>query len=312
MICRNCGRNVPDNFRFCDGCGAPMGTSDAGSRTNAQQVNSQQAGGYRQANPQQTAGDYRQVNSQQGSGYRQAGDYQQTNTRQGYGQQSYGRQAQGQQAYGQQAYGTAAPAPKPAVSKRAKVTTRWPAVTGVMGILYFLFYILTVVFWITYYADMGIPAQAYLVSNLIYIILASAVPVLFLVHTKKLAFLTAIPMVLLFILGTINMFGNLSMIGDGGAFFNLYNLWLPQAISTLLVIFYVIQMFVRPANAALSVLYLIISIILLLYSGGAVLTKLVQASYLTEIYLLSDVFTFIASIFSTVAYCIAMFSSRKR
>ena len=213
--------------------------------------------------------------------------------------------------YQQPAYsGGYAPAP---VSSRAKVTTKWPTVCGVMGVLYVFFFIISMVLMILYYKDMGYPDSvitSIMTSQIITLVLAIAVPVLFFVHTKKLAFLTAIPMFLVFILNLIGQVSVLNQIGGVYGSLFLTNV-VPLIFSFILLVFYVIQMIVRSQSAALSVLYLIFAIIAVLYSLIISVISLIEG-YSPGYILGSNLVNVIASIFLTVAYIVAMFSSRKR
>ena len=270
MFCRNCGNQISDGAKFCSVCGAP-----------AQPV------------PQTRA-------------------------------------AAPNNYYQQPAYsGGYAPAP---VSSRAKVTTKWPTVCGVMGVLYVFFFIISMVLMIFYFKDMGIPGSvipSIMRAQIITLILAIAVPVLFFVHTKKQAFLTAIPMVLMFIINLITLITLLTQNGGlygspspaneiySSVYTTLFGLSIslfltnviPLFFSFILLVFYVIQMIVRPQGAALPVLYLIFTIILVLYFLITFVLGLVEG--LGGYILASNLVKVIASIFLAVAYIVAMYSSRK-
>ncbi len=202
-----------------------------------------------------------------------------------------------------------APAPAPS---RALVTTKWPAVCGVMGVLYVVFAIFNTVLMFLYYRDQMISDSAIgsvMLSQIIVLILAIAVPVLFFVHTKKLAFLTAIPMVIIFIIDLIGQINVLSHIGFVNELI-LTNV-IPLILSFILMVFYVIQMFVRSRSAALPVLYLIFSIIYVLYRLVIVVVGLVDG-YPTRFLTPANLASVIGEIFLAIAYIVAMFSSKKR
>ena len=207
----------------------------------------------------------------------------------------------GSQVY-QQPY--AAPYAAPA-GKR--VTSKWPVSTGVMGILYFVFTLVSFVPYLMYYVEViDYPEAFFTPYRIIHLLLAIAVPVLFFIHTKKVAFVTAIPMFLMLVMDMINFFGNVRY---------YYRELLAEQIVLVglffvLVAFYVIQMIVRPRSAALPVLYLIFGIIYLIIT--AVIRALSIGGGYEVYWSIGSIISWFAEIFSTVAYIIAMFSSRKR
>ena len=134
---------------------------------------------------------------------------------------------------------------------------------------------------------------------------------LFFVHTRKLAFLTAIPMVISLVMHGISLF---SSWGNMDSTVQLRSL-LSFVPGLILVVLYVIQMFVRPRNPALSIIYLILAILNLLQSAGLLVVDVLNDYayvYPSEYFLMSNVLGIVASIFLTIAYCKAMFVSRKK
>lgn len=210
--------------------------------------------------------------------------------------------------YQQPAYTYASYQTQPAHKLEAQ-KSRWPASCGVMGVLALVFYLISMIPLFFYFRDdlyMSL-VEFWNVQRIIGILLAIAVPVLFFVHTKKLAFLTAIPMVINLIILGINTFSNLRyadamMLGEDILTFGF---------EFILVVLYVIQMCVRPHNPAMPIIYLILSILELLMMGIFVLINAVEY-YAPELVTLYSVAGYISSIFLTIAYCIAMFASRKK
>ena len=173
---------------------------------------------------------------------------------------------------------------------------RWPAVCGVMGILAFA----ALMFNIMYPFDLNDIRIS--IWTAIDILLAIAVPVLFLIHTRKIPILTAIPMILTFIVDIMFYFIYYSrefeiIIGES---------WfiVPRLFSLSVIILYVIQMLTRMRNPVLAILCIILSVsyltYLLIYSlsyGGP------------NIYTLLN---FLQNLFLSVAYIVAMFKAKKR
>ena len=204
----------------------------------------------------------------------------------------------------QQPYATAYAAPA-----NKKVTSKWPASTGIMGILYFIFTLVSLVPYLLYYVEVIDYPSAFLnIYRIIHILLVIAVPVLFFVHTKKAAFVTAIPMFVMLVMDLISFFGNVRY---------YYSDILLREIAMLfpyfiLVVLYVIQMFVRSRSAAMPVVYLIIAI---LYMIASLVLRLIGFSnmiYSDSYFAIGNLISWFAGIFAYIAYIIAMFSSRKR
>lgn len=188
--------------------------------------------------------------------------------------------------------------------------TRWPAVIGVMGIFYLLFIVLQFLCVAIYYRTEDVPFN--MLGQWVFpVFLVSLVPLLFFVHTKRLAFLTAIPM---FALAVIDAIRTLSEIGMWGTSEFMVTSLVPTVFSVVLLILYVIQMFARPHSPALSILFLICFILYLLFLGGALLVSYVSAPAVSFnlASFLSSLFGFIGLLFSAIAYTIAMFRSRKQ
>ncbi len=205
----------------------------------------------------------------------------------------------------QQPYAAAYAAPA-----NKKVTSKWPASTGIMGILYFVFTLVSLVPYCLYYLDIYGNAGAFFsVYRIIHVLLVIAVPVLFFVHTKKVAFLTAIPMFIMLVMDMISFFGNIRY---------YYSTTIIQELATLvpyfiLVVLYVIQMFVRSRSAAMPVIFLILAILYILFSLVIRLYVFGTADFNTYSYFgIGNLIGWFAEIFAFVAYIIAMFSSRKR
>ena len=276
MFCTNCGNQIPDGAKFCTACGAPVEQPTPMSQSNQAEAVYEQAP-VRAAAP---------VRASQQPNYQQP-------------------QQQQPQAY--QVASQAVPAYTPTATK-AKSATKWPVSTGVMGILHLLFYLVAQIPMYIYYDQMGIPSAMLSWSRIIYIIVAFAVPVLFFVHTKKIAILTAIPMIVVLIMEGISTFSNFRYMGSSDMVYSMLT-FIPMLILTVL---YVIQMLVRSRSAALPVIYLIFAIITI------VLTFIINiryfasyTSYMTYIAITMLVIWF-ADLFAYVAYMIAMFSSRKK
>ena len=205
----------------------------------------------------------------------------------------------------QQPYTTAYAAPA-----NKKVTSKWPASTGIMGILYFIFTVVSLVPYLLYYVEVIDYPSAFLnVYRIIHILLVIAVPVLFFVHTKKAAFVTAIPMFIMLVMDLISFLGNMRYSYSSIVFRDLSML----VTTFVLVALYVIQMFVRSRSAAMPVVYLILAILYLVVSCIFRLLGIRDINYDTYIYFgIGSLISWFAEIFAHIAYIIAMFSSRKR
>ena len=192
---------------------------------------------------------------------------------------------------------------------KAKQTTRWPVSTGIMGILHLLFYLVAMIPRFIYYQDMGVPAAMLNWSSIIYVLLAFAVPVLFFVHTKKIAILTAIPMIVTLILEGISTFTTFRYMGS----YSIMTSLLTFAPMFILTVLYVIQMLARPHSAALPIIYLIFAIvaIVLTFISNFRYFRYEYDSYMVY-FAISLLVIWFSDIFAYVAYIIAMFSSRKR
>ena len=189
--------------------------------------------------------------------------------------------------------------------------TRWPAVIGILGIFYLVFVVLQFLCIASVYRAEGIPLSA-LTIWFIQLFVVSLVPVLFFVHTKKLAFLTAIPMFVLTVIDVADVLSNriLWEIPE-----NVIRIVIPAFVSVILFILYLIQMIVRPRSSALSVVFLILFVLDLIYLGILLISSVVVAlsGYQTNpANTFSSVFGLIGLLFSAIAYIIAMFRSRKK
>ena len=164
--------------------------------------------------------------------------------------------------------------------------------------------------YLLYYVEVVDYPRAFLnVYRIIHILLVIAVPVLFFVHTKKVAFVTAIPMFIMLVMDLISFFGNVRYYYSDILLREIVML-LPYFI---LVVLYVIQMFVRPRSVALPVIYLILAVLYLIFSCIFRLLGIRDINYDTYIYFgIGSLISWFAEIFAYIAYIIAMFSSRKR
>ena len=193
---------------------------------------------------------------------------------------------------------------------KAGKLTKWPVSTGIMGILHFLLYLGAQIPIFIYFSRMGTPELIFNWSRIIYVICARAVPILFFVHTKKIAILTAIPMVVILVLEGISFFSSLRYLSS----YDIVNNMLTFVPMFILTVLYVIQMAARPRSAALPVIYLIFAIIGIVLSFVASINLFRSSGIGTYTgYLAGSVFfIWVADIFAHVAYIIAMFSSRKK
>ncbi len=205
----------------------------------------------------------------------------------------------------QQPYTTAYAAPA-----NKKVTSKWPVSTGIMGILYFIFMLVSLVPYLLYYVEVIDYPSAFLNAyRIIRILLVIAVPVLFFVHTKKAAFVTAIPMFVMLVMDLISFLGNMRYSYSAIVLRDLSML----VTTFVLVVLYVIQMLVRSRSAAMPVIYLIIAILYLVVSCIFRLLGIRDINYDTYLYFgIGSLIAWFAEIFAYIAYIIAMFSSRKR
>lgn len=193
-----------------------------------------------------------------------------------------------------------------------KGDTRWPPRIGVMGIFYFIFYLFWVVaeilgfYTLTEGNVLSIPA-----ADIIGPLLVSLVPLVYFLHTKKLAFLTAIPMVAITVFEIVNALNSLNYMVP--TYFGLRVF--PAFFSIILVVLYIVQMIVRPYSSALSVIYLVISIIGRVITGIFISVVMVEAITATDnysiVFAIGEIFYYIASVFAMVGYSMAMFSARK-
>ncbi len=282
MFCQQCGSQIPDDSKFCTSCGAPTPIAKSADFAAEPVTPPAERIAETQAIPTPVPV-YPQENMAQPQNY-----------------------AQPAPAYQQPAYNAGAMQAQP---QKKKWHTRWPASTGVMGVIFLVFFLASLVALYMYFReDIYMPLGTFFgVRRIIDILLAVAVPVLFFVHTKKLAFLTAIPMVIQLILTGINVFSNMGYTDDLllGMDIILF------AFEFILVILYVIQMCVRAHNPAMPIIYLILSILELLAAAVFVVVSIAEY-YRPDMMIAYSIFNYIASIFLTAAYCIAMFSSRKR
>ena len=186
---------------------------------------------------------------------------------------------------------------------------RWPVVIGIIGILYLLFVILQFISIAMYYQYEGIPLER-LNKWYFELILVFLVPVLFFIHTKRLAFLTAIPLVILTVLDAIY-----SLPGEGmwGTPEYTVTSLIPTLFSVVLMILYVVQMFARPKSPALSIVFLVLSVLDLGFLALVLVLTFFSpvTGYVSPASFFASLFGYIGLIFSLIAYTIAMFRSRK-
>ena len=289
MFCTKCGNEIPDDAKFCVLCGNPVIKADGGQLRVQNEAPSQPASSYQQSNTyQQPAQNFRQD---------------------GYIHEPYGAPATEvyqKPVYRQPEYVYA----QSDQTVPAKRTTKWPASCGVFGVLFFLFFAASIIPMLIYYDEIGIGIGVYLGGRIIPLLMAIAVPILFFVHTKKLAFLTAIPMVIMLIMDIISLFSVMNFGYDMPVSYSIMQI-VGTGLSFILVVFYVLQMIIRPAGAALPVLYLIFAIIAMLFSFVNIGVSLVGGLSMPAIGIANAIIA-LSFVFEKIAYIIAMFSSRKR
>ena len=282
MFCQQCGSQIPDDSKFCTSCGAPTPITKSADFAAEPVTPPAERVAQTQAIPTPVPV-YPQENMAQPQNY-----------------------AQPDPAYQQPAYNAGAMQAQP---QKKKWHTRWPSSIGTMAIISLVFYLGALVPLFLYFrADSYMPITGFLSAyRIIEILLAIAIPVLFFTHTKKLAFLTAIPMVISLILFAVDTFSAIRYMDSVSLGQNVVLF----GFEFILVILYVIQMSARPRSAALPIIYLIFSILELLLLAVFVIMAVAE-SYAPDMYIVYRLVHFVSSIFLTVAYCIAMFSSRKR
>ena len=282
MFCQQCGSEIPDDSKFCTSCGAPTPIAKSADFAAEPVTPPAEKIAETQAIPTPIPV-YPQENMAQPQGY-----------------------AQPAPAYQQPVYNTGAMQAQP---QKKKWHTRWPSSIGTMAIISLVFYLGALVpLYLYFHEETYMPILGFFgVYRIIEILLAIAVPVLFFTHTKKLAFLTAIPMVISLILFAVDTFSALRYMDSLSLGQNVVLL----GFEFILVILYVIQMSVRPRSAAMPIIYLIFSILELLVLAVFVIIAVTEY-YAPDMYIVYRIVNYISSIFLTVAYCIAMFSSRKR
>ena len=290
MFCQHCGNEIPEGSKFCTSCGTPIPVEDNTSVAAEPVTPMEDQISQTQAIPKAVPV-YPQENMGQPQGYAQPQNY-----------------AQPAPNYQQPVYNTGA-YQVGAEPKKTKWHTRWPASIGTMAVISLVFYLgALVMLYIYYQQDMYMPLGAFFSGyRIIEILLAIAVPVLFFIHTKKLAFLTAIPMFINLILLGVDTLPHLRYMDPYTVGQNV----ILFAFEFILVILYIIQMSVRPRNAAMPIIYLILSILELLVMAVLIIVSFTRY-YRPETMIIYLILNYISSIFLTVAYCIAMFSSRKR
>lgn len=213
---------------------------------------------------------------------------------------------QQQAPYAQPAYNGGYAAPQP---KAKKTLTKWPPSIGIMGVISLVFFVAALVMLFLYYTEnLYMPLGSFVGSHIIDLILAVAVPVLFFIHTRKLAFLTAIPMVISLVLTGIYAFRDFRYLMDD---VSMVRNFLVFAFELILVIFYILQMTIRPHNPALSILYLIFAVLELIVLAIFLVIFVTRGRFYTfmPIY---QILNYISSVFLSVTYIMAMFASRKK
>ncbi len=193
-----------------------------------------------------------------------------------------------------------------------KGDTRWPARIGVMGIFYFIFYLFWVVAKVLYiYIFTEGTLLSIQAADVFCPILVSLVPLVYFLHTKKLAFLTAIPMVAITVFEIVNSLNTLMPMTPTNFGLAVF----PAFFSIVFVILYIVQMIVRPYSSALSVIYLIVSIVGRVITGIFLVVVLIEAIAATDnysiVYSIAQTFYYIASVFAMIGYTMAMFNARK-
>lgn len=295
MICPKCGKELPEEARFCGGCGASVMTSDF---TNAETASSQtQQTSQTGADPVQAVYQQAAPAEQMNAAYQQAAPAQQMNA-------MYQQAAPAQQmnAVYQQA------APAEAMPGKQWIT-RWPKSCGILLVISTFFILLSCPCMMLYYGSIGIPAiDAVNFDMVLMVLVSAALPVLFFVHTKRRAVVTAIPLVVNLIFGCISMFVNLTYMDT----YNILESAIFYFLELILVALYVIQMAVRPRSAALPVIYMIVAILQLLFEFATFFYFFIITYTVSDFILVRAVLIDISNIFLAIALIIAMFSSRKK
>lgn len=191
---------------------------------------------------------------------------------------------------------------------KAENNAKWPTVIGIIAVIGFALYLIGRIIQFIYYAqEFGDTYSFFNGTPIYYVILGALVPVSFFLHTKKLAFLTAIPMFISLVLYTFEVMPQI-LKGMHGVYttFDIIDL----ALSAVLFLFYVLQMILRLEEKSLCILFMIFQIMYCIFFTVACFYSGIE--YMPGILAVKNVLLVLSYGFTGAAYIIAMFSSRKK
>ena len=196
-----------------------------------------------------------------------------------------------------------------------KSESAWPIFIWILAIIYFLTYICSMFCNTFATRPLSNHIFRYLASQLIFIIAALLVPVVFAVHTKKIAPVTSIPAVILVISGlvTVIMIIIRGHVPTASIVYNMSVFGLDFIMATL----YIIQMFVK-TRLALPITYTVI------YAGYLMFQTLYRGYFTIQVMhhlltpltrilnILGFIFFLIYMLLLAVVYCSATFAVGKK
>ena len=205
---------------------------------------------------------------------------------------------------------------------KTKNPAAWPIPVWVLSIVYFITYMMCFIcnLIITGSADrMRLDSKqfvAYLLGQLVFVMSAFLVPVLFTVHTKKIAFITALPLVIVLganAVNTINVCIHASHYPMYIVILDIVGMFFDLLLATL----YIIQMFIKNRVALpliFTVLYSLYLVYSTLYYGYAIVMNFRHAyNDVTRVLIvIGGLLYLLYALLLAIVYCSAAFSVGKK